>query len=78
MAREITHEESRPKPIDEEDFGDDGKAYICMCGLSDDRPFCDGSHKATADEEDGTVYKYEDDDADGERHELEETSDADE
>ncbi|WP_336326931.1 CDGSH iron-sulfur domain-containing protein [Halovenus sp. HT40] len=78
MAREITHEESRPKPIDEEDFGDDGKAYICMCGLSDERPFCDGSHKATADEDDETVYKYEGDDADKQRRKIEEISYAEE
>ncbi|MXR52704.1 CDGSH iron-sulfur domain-containing protein [Halovenus sp. WSH3] len=69
MAREVTHEATGPKPIDEDDFGDDGKAYICQCGLSDDRPFCDGSHRAVADEEDGVVYKYE---GEGRRREIEE------
>ncbi|MFT4946541.1 MAG: CDGSH-type Zn-finger protein [Natronomonas sp.] len=78
MAREVTHESKGPKPIDENDFGDDGKAYICQCGLSDDKPFCDGSHNATADEDEGAVYKYEGDDADGERREIDEITYAEE
>jgi|AntRauTorckE6833_2_1112554.scaffolds.fasta_scaffold31027_3 CDGSH-type Zn-finger protein len=67
MAREVTHEERGPAILDESDMGDDGKIYVCQCGLSDSKPLCDGSHNATADEEDGVVYKYADDDADGER-----------
>jgi CDGSH-type Zn-finger protein len=30
-----------------------------MCGLSSDQPFCDYSHKKTADEEDNKTYAYE-------------------
>lgn len=34
--------------------------WICMCGLSANQPFCDGSHKKTAGEESGKVYMYKD------------------
>ena len=30
-----------------------------MCGLSGNQPFCDESHKKTADEEDYKTYAYE-------------------
>jgi CDGSH-type Zn-finger protein len=33
--------------------------WICMCGLSSNQPFCDKSHKKTADEEDNKTYAYE-------------------
>jgi hypothetical protein len=29
-----------------------------MCGLSSNQPFCDGSHKKTADEEADKLYRY--------------------
>ena len=32
---------------------------ICMCGLGNNQPFCDESHKKTADEEDNKTYVYE-------------------
>lgn len=51
MARIIHRDAKGPKEID-------GKWY-CMCGLSKNQPFCDGSHQKTADEEEGKVYKYE-------------------
>ncbi|PAU84625.1 hypothetical protein CK500_03680 [Halorubrum salipaludis] len=72
MAREVTHEERGPTVLDESDMGDDDLIYVCRCGLSDTQPLCDGSHNATADEEDGVVYKYANDDADGERREIDE------
>ncbi|MFO8116356.1 MAG: CDGSH iron-sulfur domain-containing protein [Halorubrum sp.] len=70
MAREVTHGEQGPAILDESDMGDDGKIYVCQCGLSDSKPLCDGSHNATADEEDDVVYKYANDDADRERREI--------
>jgi len=70
MAREVTHEEREPTAIDPDDH--DGDIYICQCGLSDDKPFCDGAHTVTADEEDGVVYKYEDDDSDQPRQPVDE------
>ena len=71
MAREIRHEAREPAVFDETDLGDDGTLYVCSCGLSEERPLCDGSHAAVADEEEGVVYKYEDDDPDGDRRVLE-------
>ena len=38
--------------------------WICMCGLSKNQPYCDGSHKTIGVEEEGKVYEY---DAQGHR-----------
>ena len=38
--------------------GDESK-WICMCGLSKNKPFCDGLHQQTASEEEGKLYHYE-------------------
>ncbi|MFB6132639.1 MAG: CDGSH iron-sulfur domain-containing protein [Halanaeroarchaeum sp.] len=71
MPREITHGARGPTMIDEEDLAEkDGQVAICMCGLSDNYPFCDGSHAATAEEDADTLYKYEEDDDENPRHEI--------
>ena len=41
--------------------------WICMCGLSKNQPYCDGSHKKVTDEEDGKTYEY---DSEGHRREV--------
>lgn len=67
MAREVTHTARHPLKLTAEDI-DDGKGdvAVCLCGLSEDHPFCDGSHRAARDEEEGVRYKY----VDGERREI--------
>ena len=45
--------------------------YIRGCGLSKNHPFCDGTHKTTAQtEEPAKLYWY---DAEGSRHEMKES-----
>ena len=54
MARLVRHEEKMPKEVK---VGGENK-WICMCGLSENKPFCDGSHKMCIGEEEGKIYRY--------------------
>lgn len=67
--REVTHEATGPIGLDESDVDPEyGDVAVCVRGLSDERPLCDGSHRGTEGEEDGGRYKCED----GVRREVEE------
>ncbi|MBI5553534.1 MAG: CDGSH iron-sulfur domain-containing protein [Candidatus Diapherotrites archaeon] len=54
MARMIIHEAKGPVEIKP---GTESK-WVCMCGLSRNAPFCDGSHKKVREEETGKTYQY--------------------
>jgi CDGSH-type Zn-finger protein len=54
MARLVKKEDRGQMEVK---VGNESK-WICMYGLSGNRPFCDGSHKKTADEQQGKLYRY--------------------
>ena len=78
MAREVRHDATEPAILDADDLGDDGKLYICRCGLSENQPLCDGSHRRTGDESGDAVYRYDPPGAEGERRVVESLELADE
>jgi CDGSH-type Zn-finger protein len=51
----IRHERNLPYEVPE---GTELPLYICACGLSKNKPFCDGSHRRTKDETEGETYVY--------------------
>lgn len=55
MARLVKHEKNAPYEIPE---GTELPIYICGCGLSKNKPFCDGTHRRTRDETAGELYTY--------------------
>jgi len=54
MARKVIKTAKGPFEIKSQK----GSAWICMCGLSKNQPFCDGSHQKIENEEEGKVYEY--------------------
>ncbi len=60
MARVIRHDENGPVEIKPSDKS----VFVCMCGLSKNKPFCDGSHKLCRQQEQaGKLYRYDGDTA---------------
>lgn len=66
MPRLIRLEATGPIKIDPASFPRDEQGnlkpiFICACGLSQNLPFCDGTHKACrAAEQPGKLYVYDD------------------
>ncbi len=56
MARLVRHDRNRPYLVE---VGQQ-KVAICACGLSKNKPYCDGTHRITWDEAEGTLSTYDD------------------
>jgi len=69
MGRLVEHDATGPLKLDESDVDPEkGDIAVCLCGLSEQYPFCDGSHRGTRDEDADTWYRYvEEGSGDGDR-----------
>lgn len=76
MSRLVELDANGPRKLDESDLDPEkGDVAVCQCGLSEEFPFCDGSHRATETETEGVCYRYvETDDDEVRRREVEEVA----
>ena len=74
MSRIVELHDRKPLVINEDDV-EDGAVAVCRCGLSNDWPYCDGSHNKAKDE-DGR-HKYTRHDGELKREDASDVDDAD-
>jgi CDGSH-type Zn-finger protein len=55
MSRLVRHDAKGPAVIE---IAPGKIVEICLCGLSQDKPFCDGSHRKTRDEPEHQLFVY--------------------
>jgi len=59
MGRLVEHDATGPLKLDESDIDPEkGDVAVCRCGLSEEFPFCDGTHRKTRTEDDDVLYRY--------------------
>ncbi|MFC7139989.1 CDGSH iron-sulfur domain-containing protein [Halosimplex aquaticum] len=59
MSRLVELDATGPRKLDESDLDPEkGDIAVCQCGLSEEFPFCDGSHSCTETEDADTCYRY--------------------